>query len=356
MKSLERNPWKFVWKRIVLTLFDCSNKYSIQNFKDHVCFCLFVCLCGIGPIYLLAYRTWLSNKCFHEASLSRKQGYVLSWMSTGVKNSSFGLGLRRKALVKSQYCSIRIFEMYFLWLCGQGSVLWSFMGGIHRSPMKSPYTGQAVPRFSFNVISLDKLLCYIAKLLHQISIRYLSSYGIYTSANTSNFITRFYLWWQQTMQINTATVVANQATIVAQKLTFFAFHWSTSKSNLKSWRRHPDGFHQNVHRGAIIKSLKNGAPGSDGITAQILKTIRQSINGPVCYLCNRSLTEGVFPDELKLANVLPLFKSGDPLLFNNFRPVSLLCVLSKVFEKVMYSRLINFLEQQKILIKKSIRF
>ena len=103
----------------------------------------------------------------------------------------------------------------------------------------------------------------------------------------------------------------------------------------------------------IIKSLKNGAAGSDGSTAQILKTIRQSINSPVCYLCNRSLTEGVFPDELKLANVLPLFKSGDPLLFNNFRPVSLLCVLSKVFEKIMYSRLYNFLEQQKILIKKN---
>ena len=106
----------------------------------------------------------------------------------------------------------------------------------------------------------------------------------------------------------------------------------------------------------IIKSLKNGAPGSDGITAQILKTIRQSINGPVCYLCNRSLTEGVFPNELKLANVLPLFKSGDPLLFNNFRPVSLLCVWSKIFEKVMYSRLNNFLEQQKISIKNQFGF
>ena len=101
----------------------------------------------------------------------------------------------------------------------------------------------------------------------------------------------------------------------------------------------------------FIKSLKNGAPGSDGITVQIFKTIHQSINGPVCYLCNRSLTEGVFPDELKLANVLPLFKSGDPLLFNNFRPVSMLCVLSKGFEKAMYSWVYNFLEQQKILIQ-----
>ena len=82
----------------------------------------------------------------------------------------------------------------------------------------------------------------------------------------------------------------------------------------------------------IIKSLKNGAPGSDGITAQILKTIRQSINGPACYLCNRSLTEGVFPDELKLTNVLPLLKSGDPLLFNNFRPVSLLCIIESLWK------------------------
>ena len=97
----------------------------------------------------------------------------------------------------------------------------------------------------------------------------------------------------------------------------------------------------------IIKSIKNGAPGSDGITAQILKTIRQSINGPVCYLCKRSLTEGVFPDELKLANVLPLFKSGDPFLFNNFRPVSLLCVLWKVFEKVMYPNCIIFWNNKK---------
>ena len=72
-----------------------------------------------------------------------------------------------------------------------------------------------------------------------------------------------------------------------------------------------------------------GAPGSDGIKYLILKITQRSIIGPLCYLCNISLTEGVFPDELKLANVLPLFKSGDPLLFNNFKPVSLLRSLRK---------------------------
>ena len=53
--------------------------------------------------------------------------------------------------------------------------------------------------------------------------------------------------------------------------------------------------------------------------------------------------------ELKLANILPLYKSEDPYSFNNYRPVSLLCVLSKVFEKVMYDRLLEFLEIHKLL-------
>ena len=52
---------------------------------------------------------------------------------------------------------------------------------------------------------------------------------------------------------------------------------------------------------------------------------------------------------MKLANVIPLFKSGDHELFNNYRPVSILCTLSKVFEKIMYSMLINYLDHYKIL-------
>ena len=74
------------------------------------------------------------------------------------------------------------------------------------------------------------------------------------------------------------------------------------------------------------------------------------IIGPLSLLCNRSLTDGVFPLELKLSNVLPLFKSGETMLFNNYCPVSLLCTLSKVFEKITYSRLLNFLDYHKILI------
>ena len=106
----------------------------------------------------------------------------------------------------------------------------------------------------------------------------------------------------------------------------------------------------------IINSIKHGAPGYDGITAQVLQSSATPILDPLCFLCNCSLIEGVFPSELKLANVSPLFKSGDDMLFNNYRPVSLLSILSKGFEKVMYSRLLSFLVSQKIMIKKQFGF
>ena len=99
----------------------------------------------------------------------------------------------------------------------------------------------------------------------------------------------------------------------------------------------------------ILGSLKNGAAGYDEINACLLKLVSPFIAEPLMYLCNQSLSEGLFPMELKLANVIPLYKSDDSFVFNNYRPVSLLCVLSKVFEKVMYNRLLEFLETYKIL-------
>ena len=100
----------------------------------------------------------------------------------------------------------------------------------------------------------------------------------------------------------------------------------------------------------ILKSLKNGASGYVEINAALLlKHISSFITEPLKYLSNLSLSEGVFPMELKLANVIPLYKADDAFEFNNYRPVSLLCVISKVFEKVMYNRLIDFLETFSIL-------
>ena len=102
---------------------------------------------------------------------------------------------------------------------------------------------------------------------------------------------------------------------------------------------------------SIIKSLKDSATGCDDIGASTLRLSLDSISNVLTDICNLSLLEGVFPDELKVANVIPLYKSDDPMLVNNYRPVSLLNILSKVFEKVMYKRLLDFLNKHKIIFK-----
>ena len=109
-----------------------------------------------------------------------------------------------------------------------------------------------------------------------------------------------------------------------------------------------------LHR--IIHELKTGAPGYDEISAPLLKYVSAAIIEPLVYLCNISLDQGIFPKELKLANVIPLYKAEDPALFNNYRPVSLLCIFSKIFEKVMYPRLIEYLELHRVLIDNQFGF
>ena len=70
---------------------------------------------------------------------------------------------------------------------------------------------------------------------------------------------------------------------------------------------------------------------------------------PLRYVCELSLSQGCFPHELKVSKIIPLYKSGDKTLFNNYRPISLLPLFSKVLERLMYDRLYSFLVKYSIL-------
>ena len=100
----------------------------------------------------------------------------------------------------------------------------------------------------------------------------------------------------------------------------------------------------------IIKSfLPKTSSGCDGISNKILKNIIPGISYPLTMLINKSLHEGVFPSLLKQAKVVPLFKDKEKDKPNNYRPISLLSSVSKVFEKVIYKRLYTFLEKNETL-------
>ena len=67
------------------------------------------------------------------------------------------------------------------------------------------------------------------------------------------------------------------------------------------------------------------------------------------HIVNTALTEGVFPGLLKTAEIVPVFKSESPKLVNNYRPISILTSFSKIFEKITFTRLDNFLSKHNIL-------
>ncbi len=91
------------------------------------------------------------------------------------------------------------------------------------------------------------------------------------------------------------------------------------------------------------------APGHDNIPMYLIKNSFDLISEPLTQLINLSLTTGVFPDKLKVAKVIPIYKAENRENFSNYRPISLLNNFSKIFERVKYKRLITFVEKYEIL-------
>ena len=82
----------------------------------------------------------------------------------------------------------------------------------------------------------------------------------------------------------------------------------------------------------FAKSLKNSSPGWDSIPANIAKPSIEYYIKPLSRLVHSSFECGMFPDELKMAKVIPIFKSGDKTDITNYRPISGLPFFSKIFE------------------------
>ena len=100
----------------------------------------------------------------------------------------------------------------------------------------------------------------------------------------------------------------------------------------------------------IISQMNNNkSVGPNSIPIPILKILKDHISKPLSLIINDSFTTGIFPNKLKIANVTPIFKKGSRVDKNNYRPISVLPIFSKLFEKLMYQRLYNYLEHHEIL-------
>jgi Notch-like protein len=101
----------------------------------------------------------------------------------------------------------------------------------------------------------------------------------------------------------------------------------------------------------IFKSIKTKhSHGYDEIPTKILKFSATFIKSSLTYMCNKSLSSGIFPTRLKFSLAKPAFENGDELNISNYRPISQLTAFSKVFEKVIYARLYQQLSQSDILL------
>ena len=79
------------------------------------------------------------------------------------------------------------------------------------------------------------------------------------------------------------------------------------------------------------------------------KKIIPPILTPLRHICNTSLGQGIFSDEMKIARIIPLFKSGDKQNVSNYRPISLLPQFSNILEKIFNNCLMNFLNSNNLL-------
>ena len=98
----------------------------------------------------------------------------------------------------------------------------------------------------------------------------------------------------------------------------------------------------------IIKSLNHVGGGIDKISTRILLGTYKNNLSHLTFFYNLCLRTGVFPDQLKIAVIVPIFKAGEKNLFTNYRPISLLPILSKILERLIHSHISFFLEEHSL--------
>jgi hypothetical protein len=107
----------------------------------------------------------------------------------------------------------------------------------------------------------------------------------------------------------------------------------------------------------IVHDFKaNKSAGYDSFSPKVIKSVIKAIAQPLTSICNLSIQLGSFPDKMKIAKVCPIFKTDDKCEVSNYRPISVLPMFSKILEKLLYNRLLSFLNMHNILAQNQFGF
>ena len=100
----------------------------------------------------------------------------------------------------------------------------------------------------------------------------------------------------------------------------------------------------------MIRALNiNKAHGHDDISIRMIKICDKSLIKPLMLIFKRSIRSSYYPDIWKKSNVIPVHKKNDKRLVNNYRPISLLPIFGKIFEKIIFNKIYNYLSKENLL-------
>lgn len=107
---------------------------------------------------------------------------------------------------------------------------------------------------------------------------------------------------------------------------------------------------------STINALKDKGGGIDNIHSRVLRLLTSFISPVLVEIYNNCVSSGIWPKALKKAEIVPIYKAGDKTQLTNYRPISLISNIAKIFERLLYNRLYKFFIKFRILHKKQFGF
>jgi hypothetical protein len=166
----------------------------------------------------------------------------------------------------------------------------------------------------------------------------------------------------QTFNINNTNVTDKTEIAEAFNNYFSKIGETTSQSVPKSKKNYVDFlknpltnsmFLEPIDTSHVIEAANKLKPkfstGHDDISTKLLKETIHIIKSPITHIINKSFNTGIFPEKLKIAKVIPIYKTSNKNELKNYRPISLLPAFSKLFENIIYNKVVSFLDSNNIL-------